>query len=75
MWVCKECGGEIIMWEDVNVTTKYRLHKNKKNPTKGKEVDLSSLYQNALSGYVCEDCGNEISDEMGNIEDVAEWIK
>lgn len=74
MWACKKCGGEILIWEDENVTTKYKMHKNKKNPTKGKKIKYSEIGQTALTGYECKECGNDISDQSGVIEEIAEWI-
>lgn len=75
MWVCKECGGEIRMWEETVVHRNYKLKKQEKiKPFKrstGKHEETEDYLNH---GYYCCVCDKSVS-EMGEIEDIAEWIK
>lgn len=71
MWICKECGSDIMLIEITTTIGKYQLKKNK---TKGKLYN--KVEDSSYIGYVCSDIDCENNREYTeNLTDIAEWVE
>ena len=69
MWKCKKCGEEVVMIETVNITSTYKITKNKK-----KRNLKTKMTEGWETGYICNNTNCENNEKYFNIlEDIAEW--
>lgn len=70
MWICKECGSEVVGWERNLLTKEFRVNKNQLKYSGKKGKTLSVTEHEDCCGYNCTNCPSSVEDF---IEDIAFW--
>ena len=72
MWICKECGNEVVGWESKVVTSNHKVKKNKQK-YKGKVKENFNIQTHECScGFECVECG--VTTDM-DVDVIANWDK